>query len=174
MKTKCQVCESVFEVDEKYNGEVVDCPKCQSSFIVEKFEDKKALPEKSCDNKSKPNKTDKSQPANTESGVKFPKICRAFDILGWFFLALAIIYLTIPTIAGFCSGDSVPIAIGVCMFTVMFFLFLMMNAASIAIKLLAKIEFNTREKINFYYDFPPTISPFPQPLMVESLYPYFR
>lgn len=146
MKTKCQVCESVFEVDEKYNGEVVDCPKCQSSFIVEKFEDKKSLPEKSCDNKSKPTKTDKSQPTNTESGVKFPKICRAFDILGLFFLVLAIIFL-IPIIAGFCSREIDPIAIGSCMFTVMFFLFLMMNAASIVIKLLAKIEFNTRSEL---------------------------
>ena len=154
MNFECPFCKCRCESETNILNEIVQCPQCGKDFIPQTYHPE-PLNKKFLTPANTTSDTPNHKQTLTGKGLRknslpdefeLPKICRALRILELLSLILAVFGLVIPTGAGICTKNIELIAAGLTMFTAFFLIFLTILSVYTVIKLLAKIEFNTRQK----------------------------
>lgn len=154
MKAQCPHCNQHYEIDDAYNGQIVECARCNREFVPEPLQNPQQLPKLK---PLKPEPAENKQPAKTKTattqptagapiivthGVDQGALPTIIQVLALFILCLSAICF----VGGFCHVESEKaIAFSQVAFNALscsVFLF----AAARVIQLLEKIEFNTRNR----------------------------
>lgn len=135
MKTSCPQCNQHYEIDDEYNGQLIECQKCGGKFVAEPTENKQISKKPQENRKKLPAAV--STDANQSSSVTLQGVIKV----------LAVLTAVIAGICFYCGVDTT--GSGLAFFQATFTALLcslLLFAVAKALWLLEKIEFNTRSR----------------------------